>query len=213
LQFDLFLPQENKHDRAPLSQFLLEHFLDAFPLTKMMPEGSFPEEITKPFTWLYVDYAATILARKNNQIVGARVGSIERFPWMSTPLPTHMPEPTEIIKAFIEELTKKENYRKVGIKTGTKVYVAKVLATRNDMRGTGIASRLMDEAIKMAKEQKCKFFEVVSTNCFVHQICLKRGFEAVHEIKYDDYRYNGACPFTRIDPKHETAIHFIKKLD
>ena len=79
-------------------------------------------------------YKHTILARKNNQIVGARVGSIERFPWMATPLPTHMPEPVEIIKAFIEELTKKENYRKVGIKTGTKVYVAKVLATRNDMR-------------------------------------------------------------------------------
>ena len=86
----------------------------------------------------------------------------------------------------------------------------------------------MDEAIKMAKEQKCKFFEVISTNSFVHQvkyvilvivvamflqICLKRGFEAVNEIKYDDYRYNGECPFTRIDPKHETAIHFIKKLE
>ena len=81
-------------------------------------------------------YKHTILARKNNQIVGARVGSIERFPWMATPLPTHMPEPVEILKAFIEELTKKENYRKVGIKTGTKVYVAKVLATRNDMRGS-----------------------------------------------------------------------------
>ena len=80
-------------------------------------------------------YKHTILARKNNQIVGARVGSIERFPWMATPLPTHMPEPVEIIKAFLEELTKKENYRKVGIKTGTKVYVAKILATRNDMRG------------------------------------------------------------------------------
>ena len=59
--YELFSPGEKKYDRAPLSEFLFEHFLDAFPLTKMMPDGSFPEEITRPFTWLYVDYAATIL--------------------------------------------------------------------------------------------------------------------------------------------------------
>ena len=62
--YELFLPEEKKDDRAPLSEFLFEHFLDAFPLTKMMPEGSFPEEITRPFTWLYVDYAATILGER-----------------------------------------------------------------------------------------------------------------------------------------------------
>ena len=61
IEYELFLPEEKKDDRAPLSEFLFEHFLDEFPLTKMMPEGSFPEEITKPLTWIYVDYAATTL--------------------------------------------------------------------------------------------------------------------------------------------------------
>ena len=61
IEYELFLPEEKKDDRASLSDFLFEHFLDEFPLTKMMPEGSFPEEITKPLTWIYVDYAATTL--------------------------------------------------------------------------------------------------------------------------------------------------------
>ena len=61
IEYELFLPEEEKDDRALLSEFLFEHFLDEFPLTKMMPEGSFPEEITKPLTWLYVDHAATML--------------------------------------------------------------------------------------------------------------------------------------------------------
>ena len=61
IEYELFLPEEQKDDRASLSEFLFEHFLDEFPLTKMMPEGSFPEEITKPLTWLYVDHAATML--------------------------------------------------------------------------------------------------------------------------------------------------------
>ena len=119
--------------RQDLIDFLRDCYVTGAPQFKYVGDLDFdgrqiiPRAVSK--------YKHTILARKNNQIVGARVGSIERFPWMATPLPTHMPEPVEIIKAFIEELTKKENYRKVGIKTGTKVYVAKVLATRNSMRG------------------------------------------------------------------------------
>ena len=62
--YELFLPEEKKDDRALLPEFLFGHFLDAFPLTNMMPEGSFQEEITKPLTWLYVDYAATMLGKR-----------------------------------------------------------------------------------------------------------------------------------------------------
>ena len=64
IEYELFLPEEKKDDKALLADFLFEHFLDEFPLTKMMPEGSFPEEIMKPLTWLYVDCAATMLGKQ-----------------------------------------------------------------------------------------------------------------------------------------------------
>ena len=63
IEYELFLPEEKKDDKALLADFLFEHFLDEFPLTKMMPEGSFPEEIMKPLTWLYVNHAATMLGK------------------------------------------------------------------------------------------------------------------------------------------------------
>ena len=64
IEYELFLPEEKKDDKALLADFLFEHFLDEFPLTNMMPEGSFPEEIMKPLTWLYVDCAATMLGKQ-----------------------------------------------------------------------------------------------------------------------------------------------------
>ena len=64
IEYELFLPEEKKDDKALLADFLFEHFLDEFPLTKMMPEGSFPEEIMKPLTWLYVDCTATMFGKQ-----------------------------------------------------------------------------------------------------------------------------------------------------
>lgn len=95
-----------------------------------------------------VHYRATILAIKNRQIIGCVVGSIERYPWMATPLPTHSPRPVEICKAFMASLATKTGYKSMGIKSGTPVYVTKLIATRHDCRGVGLASKLFDEAIR-----------------------------------------------------------------
>ena len=81
-------------------------------------------------------YRATILAIKNRQIIGkflrhrslkfkmylkpifgCVVGSIERYPWMATPLPTHSPRPVEICKEFMSKLAPKSGYKSVGIKS------------------------------------------------------------------------------------------------
>jgi len=44
-------------------------------------------------------------------------------------------------------------------------------------------------------------------------MCQKRGFVAVNEIRFDDYLYeNESTPFKRVDPKHQSVIHFFKKL-
>ena len=72
----------------------------------------------------------------------------ERYPWMATPLPTHSPRPVEICKEFMSQLATKSGYKSMGIKSGTPVYVTKLIATRHDCRGVGLASKLFDEAIR-----------------------------------------------------------------
>ena len=109
-------------------------------------------------------------AMKNKEIIGCCVGSIERYPWMATPLPTECPFPVQVIRNFYSDFATKETYKKIGIKMGTRVYVTKLYATRNDYRRTGIASKLMDKCISMARENKCKFVEVISTSQFVHEV-------------------------------------------
>ena len=73
----------------------------------------------------------------------------ERYPWMATPLPTHSPRPVEICKEFMSQLAPKSGYKSMGIKNGTPVYVTKLIATRHDCRGVGLASKLFDEAIRL----------------------------------------------------------------
>jgi len=112
---------------------------------------------------------------KNKEIIGCCVGSTERYPWMPTPLPTECPFPIQVIRKFYSDFAKKETYKTMGIKMGSRVYVTKLFATRNDYRGTGIASTLLDRAISLATEQRCKFVEVISTNSFVHKVPTDSG--------------------------------------
>ena len=63
IQYQFFSPKLNANDRLALIEFLFEHFLDAFTLTKMQPEGSFPDEMTRPLASLFVDYEASIIGK------------------------------------------------------------------------------------------------------------------------------------------------------
>ena len=77
IQYQHFSQKLNENDRHALSEFLLEHFLDAFTLTKMQPEGSFPDEMTRPLASLFVDYEASIIGKVYLQ--QSRVEENQRF--------------------------------------------------------------------------------------------------------------------------------------
>ena len=63
IQYQFFSSKINANDLPALIGFLFEHFLDAFTLTKMLPEGSFPDEMTRPLVSLYADYEASIIGK------------------------------------------------------------------------------------------------------------------------------------------------------
>ena len=63
IQYQFFSPKLNANDHPELTEFIFEHFLDGFTLTKMQPEGSFPDEITRPLASLFADYEASIIGK------------------------------------------------------------------------------------------------------------------------------------------------------
>lgn len=67
IQYQFFSSKLNANDCPELAEFLFEHFLDGFTLTKMQPEGSFPDEMTRPLASLFVDYEASIIGKVHIQ--------------------------------------------------------------------------------------------------------------------------------------------------
>ena len=63
IQYQFFSSKLNANDCPELAEFLFEHFLDGFTLTKMQPEGSFPDEMTRPLASLFANYEASIIGK------------------------------------------------------------------------------------------------------------------------------------------------------
>ena len=73
-----------------------------------------------------------------DEIVGARVGKIETFPWEEKP----MPEILKPAEQLLGELMPESNYTGFGMKKDDKIYRSMLLATKSTTRGQGVAGRV-----------------------------------------------------------------------
>ena len=74
IQYQFFSSKINANDLPELTEFLFEHFVDGFTLTEMQPEGSFPDEMTRPLASLFADYEASIIGKVYIQSARGRPG-------------------------------------------------------------------------------------------------------------------------------------------
>ena len=80
----------------------------------------------------------TFTAVDGDEIVGARVGKIETFPWEEKPAP----EILKPVEQLLGELMTESNYTDFGMKKGDKIYRSMLLSTKSTTRGQGIAGKV-----------------------------------------------------------------------
>ena len=80
-------------------------------------------------------------AVEGDEIVGARVGKIESFPWEEKPMPDVL-KPAE---QLLGELMPESNYTDFGMKKNDKIYRSMLLSTKSTTRGQGIAGKVSNQ--------------------------------------------------------------------
>ena len=80
------------------------------------------------------------------------------------------------------------------------------------MRNLKIGTRLIEESIKLARENGAHFYTVAIVNSYAKKSFDKLQFECIKVIKYAEYFAAQPEILTRIDPDHTEAYYMIKRL-
>ena len=80
------------------------------------------------------------------------------------------------------------------------------------MRQLKLGSRLIEESIKLARENGAHFYTVHIVSEYAKKAFDKFQFECVKEVKYAEYFANEPEILARIDPNHPGAYFMIKRL-
>ena len=94
----------------------------------------------------------------------------------------------------------------------SQLYAADTVTVSPKMRNLKIGTRLIEESIKLARENGAHFYTVAIVNSYAKKSFDKLQFECIKVIKYAEYFAAQPEILTRIDPDHTEAYYMIKRL-
>uniref|UniRef100_A0A914QDT0 N-acetyltransferase domain-containing protein n=1 Tax=Panagrolaimus davidi TaxID=227884 RepID=A0A914QDT0_9BILA len=112
------------------------------------------------------------------------------------------------IAAIGDEITKNFSYF---IPNCKKLFVLHILFVQPYFGGKGIATKLTEKSIQLARENECDYIMSVPSNIKSAHIFTKSGFELAREIPFDAFKENGQ-PFLKDlgDGNKCTRLMFLK---
>uniref|UniRef100_A0A914PIT0 N-acetyltransferase domain-containing protein n=1 Tax=Panagrolaimus davidi TaxID=227884 RepID=A0A914PIT0_9BILA len=112
------------------------------------------------------------------------------------------------IAAIGDEITKNFSYF---IPNCKKLFVLHILFVQPNFGGKGIATKLTEKSIQLARENECDWIMSVPSNIKSAHIFTKFGFELAREIPFDAFQENGQ-PFLKDlgDGNKCTRLMFLK---
>ena len=93
--------------------------------------------------------------------------------------------------------------------TVTKIYKFDALATHPDYRGRGLATKLVNQALVVAKKAQCDGATVLATNDYTRKIFDKVGMEVIGSKQWKDCIFGGKRLFEDVKSEKVTS-HFIR---
>ena len=170
---------------------------------------------------------ASIVARStvDNSIVGCRIGeistrksvkdfSIPPILWI-TSLPTFLPIPKKItdMSNMIQYLID-VNYGKPQafdeLRDTDQIYFAALVTVSKKARGAGLGTELAERGYEIAKKTGCGYTYVLATSIYSQKIFHKyENWKLLHEVKYEDYKYDKKGRPFLIDPQEHKVIQLL----
>ena len=174
-----------------------------------------------------VEVPASIIARNtvDNSIVGCRIGEIRsrktvkdvplpNVMWIAS-LPAFLPIPKKItdIPNLIQHMMDL-NYGKVEafgeLNDTEQIYFAALVCVSKKARGAGLGTELAERGYEIAKKAGCGYTYVLATSIYSQKIFHKHeNWKLLHEVKYEDYKYDKKGRPFLIDPQEHKVIQLL----
>ena len=180
----------------------------------------------KPITEVEIT-PSCIVARStiDNSIVGCRMGEIisrkngkdDPLPpimWIGS-LPAFIPIPKKLIDMTnLIQHTMDLNYGKVKafeeLKDADKIYFAANVCVSDKARGLGLGTELVRRGYDIAKKAECAYTYILASSMYSQKIFHKLGnCDVLHEVKYEDYKYDKKGRPFLIDPREHKVIQVL----
>jgi ribosomal protein S18 acetylase RimI-like enzyme len=156
-----------------------------------------------------------VAVNKENEVVGIRLSRIIELTQLS---------PNESFNNFLapggacqmeDQLTK--DWATVLVdengQTCKKLLQFLALSVHPDYGGRGLAVKMCEENMKLAKRLACEYCSEVASNWISQRVFEKLGFKTVNSIVFDDfYNSNGERQIEMQDKRNVAAKWFVKKL-
>jgi len=180
----------------------------------------------KPITEVEIT-PSCIVARStvDNSIVGCRMGEIvsrknakdDPLPpimWIGS-LPAFLPIPKKLID--VTNLIQQNidlNYGKCNafqeLKDADKIYFAANVCVSDKARGFGLGTELVKRGYDIAKKSGCAYTYIIATSMYSQKIFHSLGkCDVLHEVKYEDYKYDKKGRPFLIDPREHSVIQVL----
>ena len=167
---------------------------------------------------------ASIVARStaDNSIVGCRLGEIASrknvrdvalppVMWIGN-LPAFLSIPKKLTDmSNLIQFTIDLNYGKLQafeeLKDTDQIYFAANVCVSDKARGCGLGTELVKRGYDIAKKTGCGYTYIIASSLYSQKIFHKLGnLKVLHEVKYDDYKYDKKGRPFLIDPReHEVT--------
>lgn len=170
---------------------------------------------------------ACIIARStsDNSIVGCRIGEIisrenvkdESLPpimWIGSlpsflPIPKKLIDMTNLIQHFIDLSYSKCNAFSE-LKDTDRIYFAANVCVSDKARGCGLGTELVKRGYDIAKKAGCGYTYILASSIYSQKIFHKLGnCDVLHEVKYEDYKYDKKGRPFLIDPREHKVIQVL----
>ena len=182
--------------------------------------------VTKPVSNVEIA-PASIVARStlDNSIVGCRIGEIESrrnvkrvtlppILWIGS-LPAFLPIPKKLIDMsnviqHLIDLNYGKNEAFEELKDIDKIYFAANVCVSNKARGCGLGTELVKRGYEIAKNEGCGYTYILASSLYSQKIFHKLGnLQVLHEIKFEDYKYDKKGRPFLIDPREHEVIQVL----
>ena len=103
-----------------------------------------------------------------------------------------------VIWSFLEYLEKDYNaFEKLGVESGMELVF---LCVAEDLKGMGLARRLTEETIALARRHKLSFIKSNPTTPATHHLFHSVGFQKIREMSLQDFNIDGGPGFPHAEP-------------